>query len=292
MLGQVLIPALIDGGFIVTTVSRSNSNPSIWPNIRSLTLDYGDVVSLTEAFQGQDAVIEAFNPSAAIHQSAIVQAAIAAGVSRLITPDFGSDTFNKNIKEVLIYDPKVKAQKELEDCIAQAGNSLSWTAIITGAWYDWAIKNGKFWINREARTITRFGSGNQRYSMSRLGTAAEAVIAVLRKPELYHNRPVYVANHTISTNKLITMVESLGIAEWKVVDAPLEGLIKTGTELWHEDTAKGITNRLESQAYPILGTAALFDENNRYGADFGTKVEPGWEEGDETLLKELKELLV
>ena len=281
----------MDGGFIVTIASRSNSNPNIWPNVKSITIDYEDVLSVTEAFQGQDAVIEAFNPSATIHQSAIVQAAIAAGVSRLITPDFGPDTFNTHLKEVLIYEPKIQAQKALEDYSAQAGKSLSWTAIITGAWYDWAIKNGKFWINREVRTITRFGSGDQRYSMSRLETVAKAVITVLRKPELYHNRPVYIANHTISTNKLITMVESLGIDEWKVVDVPLEGFIKTGTELWNQDTAKGITNRLESQAYPILGTAAIFDENNRYGADFGTKVEPGWEENDEILLIELKELL-
>jgi hypothetical protein len=80
-------------------------------------------------------VIEAFNPSAASLQPVIVDAALEAGVKHLITPDFACDTFNKDAGDLLIYDVKREAQRELESRIK--GTGLRWTAIITGGWYDW-----------------------------------------------------------------------------------------------------------------------------------------------------------
>jgi len=35
-------------------------------------------------------------------------------------------------------------------------------------------------------------------------------------------------------------------------------------------------NRVATQAWAMLGTAALFDEDNRHGGDFGKKLETGW----------------
>lgn len=290
-LGDVLVPALLAAEFRVTCIQRPNSAGVLLPGVLTRVADYSNIAGMTAALQGHDALIEAFNPAAAAYQGLIVKAAIAAGVKHIITPDFSGDTFNTNIDEILIFDVKKRAQQQLEDTIVASSGNLSWTAIVVGPWYDWAIEQGIFWIDRDKRTITRYGSGDQRYSISRIKVTAEALIAVLKNPEKYRNRPAYFASHTITTNKLIAVVESLGLGDWSVVDVSIAGYLEEARRLWHEDTEKGCTDRLSSRAYQMLSTAALLDESNRYGNDLSNKVEPGWDEGESSLRDNLKKLL-
>lgn len=98
-------------------------------------VDYQSQASLATAFKGQDAIIEAFNPAAAEYQKKVVDAAIDAGVQQLITPDFSSDTFNEYAEGLIIFEPKIKAQKHLE--MRAREGKLAWTAIVVGAFYDW-----------------------------------------------------------------------------------------------------------------------------------------------------------
>lgn len=289
-LGQVLVPTLIQAGFTVTAISRPESEKKcLRPEVITKFAEYDDIPALTAALEGQNAVVEAFNPAAAKYQSTIVRAAIAAGVSHLITPEFSSDTFNEHADELLIYEPKLKAQRELEQLVRESGGVMSWTAIIVGAWYDWGIQNGVFWINKSNRTITRFGSGEQRYAISRIGLVADTVVAVLGAPEKFQNRPAYFASHTVTTNQLISLAKEIG-GNWEVFDVSVDGFVENGRQHWNKDTAKGVKDRMNTPAYAMLGTAALFDENNRYGGDFGHKLEPGWDEGDEALKDNLKKL--
>lgn len=268
-----------------------NSTSLLPPGISSRLADYNERSSLKDALQGQDAIIEAFNPAAAAMQHVIVQAAIDAGIVHLITPDFSCDTFNPNMPELMVFEPKIRAQAELERLVAASSGALSWTAVIVGPWYDWATDAGQFWIDKKNRKISRFGSGHQKYSMSRYQATGDATVAVLENPERYRNRPAYFASHTISTNQLIAVIEELGLEGWTVVDIPISDFLSKGKELWDEDTEKGVHVRMNTPAYRMLATVSLVDENNRYGADFGDKAEPGWDEGEEALKENLRNLL-
>ncbi|GKT46341.1 uncharacterized protein ColSpa_06522 [Colletotrichum spaethianum] len=290
-LGEALIPALVQADFEVTCITRTGSGGTIPPGVSIKTADYTDVAALTAAFKDHDAVVEAFNPAAATNQTHILKAVLAAGVRHIITPDFSGNTFHPNAKEIIIFNPKLTAQQVLERVVAESQGKLTWTAIISGPWYDWTIEKGIFWINREKRTITRYGTGDQKYSISRHALNGEALVAVLSDHEKYRNRPAYFASHTVSTNQLIVMVDKLGLTGWKVVDVPFDGFSDRAHAMWQEDTEKGVEDRLNSRAYEALATVALLDENNRYGSDFGDKVEAGWDEGEEVLMKMLKTLL-
>ncbi|KAH7183797.1 hypothetical protein BKA60DRAFT_627146 [Fusarium oxysporum] len=289
--GQVVIASLLKAEFNITVVTRPGSKPFHLDNITVKTADYGSLPDLTEAFKGIDAVVEAFNPAAAVHQATIVRAAISAGVSHLITPDFSSDTFNQNIIEIPNYEPKLQAQRELESLVAASNGALTWTAIITGGWFDWGISNAIFWVDRKNRTITRFGSGNQKYCLSNLKLCGDAVAHVLKQPEKYRNRPAYFANFTVTTNDLTRLINEVAGGSWQVLDVNVDDTMKQGRLLWDEDTKNGVQTRLGTPAYLMLGSASLFDEGNRYGADFSEKVEPGWEKTEEELGKELEALL-
>ncbi|KAM0258675.1 hypothetical protein ACHAQJ_003683 [Trichoderma viride] len=289
--GKVAVPALLAAGFIVTIIARPESTSTYPEGVAIKKSSYDDLKTLTEALKGQDALVEAFNPTAAEHQGIIVQAALAAGVTRLITPDFSTDSFTAHSAEVRIFEPKHKAQKELERLTSSPDCTLSWTAIILGGWFDWAIESGFFWVDKKKRTITRFGSGNQKVSISRVGLAGETIVSVLQKPENYRNRVAYFADYAVSTNELITIIQKMSPpGEWEIVDIPLEDFKKEGYALWDENF-KNATTQVFSKAYAMLGTAALFDEQNRYDGDFTHKQEPGSGRPIESLEEDLKKLL-
>ncbi|VUC22974.1 unnamed protein product [Clonostachys rosea] len=290
--GKVVTAALRSAGFSVTAIARPGSEAAYPQDLAIKRVAYDDFDSLVAVLRGHHAIVEAFNPAAAHLQTTIVRAALTAGVAHVITPDFSSDTFNPQASELMIFEPKLKAQRELESLTSSPDCPLSWTAIITNPWYDWAIEAGIFWMNKANRTITRFGSGNQKYAMSRFEICGEAVVAVLQEPEKFRNRPAYFAHHTVSNNDLISIIrEVLPQEHWKVVDVPVKNFLSEGLKLWNEDTGKGVANRLETRAYQMLGTVGIFDEDNRFGADFGEKVEPGYDAGLDNLKQDLKRLL-
>ncbi|RFU24397.1 hypothetical protein B7463_g11944, partial [Scytalidium lignicola] len=229
------------------------------------TADYSNLASLTNALRGQDALIEAFNPTAAVAQRVIVQATLAADVAHLVTPDFSCDTFNPHIGELKVFEPKIQAQKELERLVAESDEKLTWTAVIIGPWLS-EVQHEQIRIDH-------------------------ATVAVLKDPARFRNRPAYFASHTLSTNHLIAVMNELGLEGWKVVDILIEHYLTEATELWHQDTEKGVTLRMRTLAYTMLSTVSIVDENNRYGADFSNKAELGWDEGEEALKANLKKLL-
>ena len=153
-----------------------------------------------------------------------------------------------------------------------------------------AIPIGWFWIQPRTKTIYKYGSGNQRWSVSRVATAGMAVVEVLNNPEKYENRPVYVADHTVSTNEVIPMLKEID-PEWQAQPMEIDNLMEQAKAMWDEDTKNGVTNRLATQAYALLGTAGLFDENNKYMADMSSKLEMGFERPSSEFKEELRELV-
>lgn len=220
-------------------------------------------------------------------------------MKHIITPDFAGDTFSPHIQELPLYVPKVEAQKQLEHMIKDT--SLSWSAIITGGWKTGvsrmdnarpyaplrdhpaltpdlnlqAIPLGYYWVNPKTNTIVVYGSGDQRNSMCGVGTAAQAVCDVLANPAKFKNRPVHVADHTVSMNQLIPPLEEARPG-WQIVRVDLDAFLAEAKRLWDQDTETGVEVRLLTRAYNMLGTFGIFEENNRYNADFESMIEPGY----------------
>lgn len=300
-MGEYIVPALLEGGFKVTVISRPGRHgyTAGAKVVSTVEAAYDDISGLTAVLRDHDALIEIFNPAATVHQRTIVQAALEAGIKHLITNEFGFDTFNPNTKDLVSAGFKLDAQRTLEDELQTSiangkPPTLSWTGIFTGVWYDWAIREGKFWVNPATRTITRFGSGDQKTSISRVALNGEAVVAVLREPERFRNRPAYFASHTVTTNEMISLIQEISGDSEKplnVADVPdVNAFMREAIRLWDEDTGKGVENRSHSHAYAVLSAAALFDENNKFGADLSEKLEPGRDEGTEILKDQLRQL--
>jgi saccharopine dehydrogenase-like NADP-dependent oxidoreductase len=136
--GRVIVNHLVESNFRVTIGTRESAKLEGMPTeVTAKTIDYSNPESLLVAFNGQDAIVEAFNPSVSVYQAQILSAAIESGVRHIITPDFSSDTFNPHVEELLIFGPKLEAQCVLDN-VASTGK-LSWTAIIVGPLFDWGM---------------------------------------------------------------------------------------------------------------------------------------------------------
>ena len=113
--------------------------------------------------------------------------------------------------------------------------------------------------------------------MSSLSIVGQATVAVLQIPSKFENRPAYFADYTASSNDLLKILNGRGDKEeWKPAHIPLDGFFEHAKKNWDGDTAAGVEDRLNSTAYHILGTYGLFEEGNRYGADFSGRVEEGF----------------
>lgn len=124
--------------------------------------------------------------------------------------------------------------------------------------------------------------------MCRVSTAAKAVCDILADPAKFKNRPVYVADHTVTMNQLMPILEEVRPG-WDIVKVDLDAFYAEAKRLWDEDTKKGVETRLLTPAYNMLGTYGIFEEHNRYNADFERLIEPGY--GYQKSLDELKEEL-
>ena len=71
----------------------------------------------------------------------------------------------------------------------------------------------------------------------------------------------------------------------------VEAYRRDALRLWDNDTEQGIEYRLHTRAFTMLSTAAIFYENNSFGADLRVKLEPGWDEGSKKLEDQFKQLI-
>ncbi|KAI0121944.1 NAD(P)-binding protein [Daldinia grandis] len=198
-LGEPVLEQLLKAGFQVTVITRKGSSHT-WPsNVTVKEVDYNSLDSLTEALQGQEAVVSTITTSSLSAQINLIEAAVKAGVKRFIPSEFGSDTFNAKATQLPCYKPKIEVQEVLKK--AAAGSSLTWTAVLCGPFLDWAIRVG-FFADVKNRTILLPDGGNNTTSSTTLPTVGKAVVGVLKNLEQTKNRQVYVQEATISLKQI------------------------------------------------------------------------------------------
>src|SRR5690242_16544214 len=94
--GIPILKELLAAGFSVTALTRQgSSSASKLPSDANLTVkevDFTSVPSLTEALKGHFAVVSTLATIAVGSQDLLIDAAAAAGVTRFIPSEFGSDT--------------------------------------------------------------------------------------------------------------------------------------------------------------------------------------------------------
>lgn len=220
--------------------------------------------SLTKALDRHSVVIAALPVSTPVgSQNVLIDASVAAGVTRYFPSEFGTDTENPSCIELPVFENKIQCLEYLRTKVA-VNPQFSYTAVCAGLFLDWGLEAG-FIVNPKTHTATIYDGGDRPSSTTTLVTVGKAIVSIIAHLEETKNRHVYIQDLVLSQNELITVVKKLDGKEWELTHttsaaARSEGLIELKKE--RPDIKKGL--------FPLLQISAV---GEGYGGDFSTHLD-------------------
>lgn len=219
-----------------------------------MKVDYSSQDSITNALKGQDAFVSLIPKHE--DQPALIDAAIAAGVKFFIPSEFGSDIAGSQKVAGL---PVFAGKKKTQDYLKTKEDKISYALVVNGLFLDWGLQVG-FWANFKGATRV-FDGGNEKHSTTTLADVGKTVAAILKKPEDFKNRAVYVQSAAVSQNQL------LEIAQKKKPELKLER-----QEVSTADVEKDAYEKLEKGDFSsMISFIVVSIFNSSYGNDWSQK---------------------
>ncbi|KAI0810114.1 hypothetical protein GGR55DRAFT_689283 [Xylaria sp. FL0064] len=248
-LGRVVVRELVNAGFSVTALTREGSTATFPAGVASKAVDYSSIASLTAALEGQDALVSTIATAAIASQQPLVDAAVAAGVKRIIPSEFGLNT------RILSKDPianilqgKIKTLNYIHEKWRQ-NPSFTWTGISTGLFFDWSYEPHPTGLDKTTKTATIYDSGNEPYQASNLALIGKAVAGVLKHLELTTNRYISIASFNPSQNQILELAEKITGEKWTVNRVSSSEQQKIGLEKLSKGDYSAFSNLLRRRIY-------------------------------------------
>jgi uncharacterized protein YbjT (DUF2867 family) len=259
--GKALVKALTDNDRFNVTVLRRGSSSATYPSsFKVVDVDYDSLDSLTAALAGQDAVVSTINAAAPVDtQKRFIDAAIAAGVKRFLPSEYGCDLSNELAQKLPVFAAKIAIQKYLKE--KAESTPLTYTFAYSGPFLDWGLQY-QFILTTVDSKPKLFDGGNTVFSTTNLDTVAQAVLAILSKPEETKNREVRFQSTAISQNGLLALAKEVAPKRnWEPEVVKIDDIIRVADER----LAKG---QLDHETFVPYLVRAINDP--RYGPKFET----------------------
>ncbi|KAB5566304.1 hypothetical protein GE09DRAFT_1055875 [Coniochaeta sp. 2T2.1] len=201
LMGTPILSALLASNFNVTVLTRQDSTAATFPsNVKVIRVDYSSHSSLVSALKGIDAVVSALTHLAiATSESALIDAAVEAGVKRFLPSEYASDTTNPVAATFPLFASKVASTKKLE-ALAGANPGFTWTSVVTGPLLGWIATQAFF--NPKEKTAKLYDRGGREFSVAMREVVGKAVVGVLAHAGETKNRVVKVHAATTTLKKL------------------------------------------------------------------------------------------
>ena len=227
--GPPIVNALLASGFSVSVLTRASSKATFATDVKVVRTNYSSE-SLVEAFKGQDAVVSAIATYSTEEQMRIIDAAIAAGVRRFLPSEYGIDTSDPKIIEVL--EPAKPKHDTVQYLKSKESVGLSWTAVIVGGFFDWALAFGALGISAPGRSAMIFDGGDIPHEVTNLAQIGNAVAAILSSAHLEEtaNQYVYVNSFTVTQNQVVKLLEQATGSHFELTHVKGEDVWKEGSE--------------------------------------------------------------
>ncbi|KAI8947850.1 hypothetical protein F4801DRAFT_489503 [Xylaria longipes] len=248
-LGRAVVTELVDAGFAVKVLTREGSTSTFPAGVASKAVDYASVESLTSALQGQDALVSTIATVAVAGQWPLVDAAVAAGLRRIIPSEFGINTRFLGKEPIgTILQGKIQTLNYIHEKSKQ-DPSFTWTGISTGLFFDWGLEHGSIGLDKATKTATIYDSGNEPYQASNLPHIGKAIAAVLKHPEPTINRYISIASFNPTQNQVLEIAEKLTGSKWTVNHIPASEQQQIGVEKLSKGDYSAFSNLLRKRVY-------------------------------------------
>jgi len=203
--------------------------------------------SLESAFKGQDAVISLVGNAGFHDQERFIDAAIAAGVKWFVPSEFGSNTADeRNLKIVPIFDDKRNVVEYLK---SKESQGLSWTALITGMFFDWGLARGALEFHVSTKTARIWDGGDIPFSTTNLATIGKALAGLLTNPDALQaskNKYIYIASHTATQNEILAVLEKVTGEKWTVEHIKSSEAVPKATKALQDGDFRGILTLIQA----------------------------------------------
>jgi uncharacterized protein YbjT (DUF2867 family) len=206
-LGKPVLARLLESKNLkVRALTRASSKATYPSGVETVEVDFSSVESLTKALQGQDVLLSTLASTALGDQIKIIDAAIAAGVKRIIPSEFGSDVSVPQVAKLPVFAAKVQVREYLEKKASEG--KISYTLFINGPFLDWGVANN-FLIDAAHSSLTLYDDGDAEFSSTTLASIADGVVGVIEHPAETRNRDVFVQDTVLTQNKLLELVQKV-----------------------------------------------------------------------------------
>jgi uncharacterized protein YbjT (DUF2867 family) len=254
-LGPSILKALDnDPAFTVSVLGRKGSKTTYPSHIKVHEVDESwPEDQLVTALRGQDAIVQvvlADVPKA----KTLIDAAIKAGVKRLLPSEYGMDTSNEDA--VKLVPPSVPKREILNYLRSKEESGLTWTSLITSAFFDWGLKTKFLGFDLESRSATIYDGGDNRLSYTNLALIGAATVSILRNPDKTANKHIYIHSFKATQNEILAALEKATGEKWKTTAAQTKELRKTGEEKLAKGDFSGVFDILVAV---IFGGDKIFD---------------------------------
>ncbi|KAL6835502.1 NmrA-like family domain-containing protein [Trichoderma camerunense] len=195
----------------------------------------------------------------------MADAAVAAGVQWFIPSEFGHDTTNPRVVEVL--PPFYEKVKIIDHLRSREKDGLNWTSLHTGFFFDFGLTFDLLEFDLRQKTAVIWDDGNSRSSMSTFKTIAQAIIQIFADPtsrEEAKNQYIRIATVTTTQNEILQALERVSGTKFQVTR------IETaeGKRLGDQHLAPGdkdLAGFFLLLKYVALGKNEFLDWENRSG---------------------------
>jgi hypothetical protein len=189
-------------------------------------VDFDYFNAVVTAPEGQEALVSTLPPLAVPTQKLLIDAAVNAGVKRIIPSEFGCNLHYDKARTLPVYAAKVEIENYLDELAVKG--LVSYTLVFTEPFLDWGLRNGAF-FNFKERKAELYDGGDQLFSTSRLSTAGKAVRSILTNPLETADRAVWVKDADVSQKQLLKLAQSKTTGEeWVVKEVDTAELEKQG----------------------------------------------------------------
>ncbi|VUC25780.1 unnamed protein product [Clonostachys rosea] len=222
-LGTVIFDHLVSSGKFNITVLRRHGSSSKFPEgTKVIDVNFDSVDELTAALKGQDALVSSVGTPLLQGQKLLVDAAIAAGVKRVLPSEFGSNLDFANTRKLPVFAHKVEVQDYLKE--KAKTTPITYTFVYNSAFLDWGLQHNFLLAHAEGKPSI-FDGGDITFSATTLSSVADAVVGVLSHPEETKNRTVFIEDTKITQNKLLELAKKANPSKtWNPQPAKLDDI--------------------------------------------------------------------
>jgi hypothetical protein len=217
--------------------------------------------SLQDAFAGQDLVISTMSGGDYQLQIRIIDALVAAGVTRFIPDEFGHDTLNPGIQARI---PKcagrAKVLEHLQNNISIANTNFDWIGIATGYTLDTNLISGDMGFDMQWHSATVHGVGTEPFAASSLQRIGNVVRSVCQHWEKIGSHYIYAAGVVTSANEVLEHAEKVTRHKWTVGNHDVQESVREGQAR--------IEKGFPDAGLALLERSVLYDEELDASAPF------------------------